>query len=70
MIEEKWLTMSEASKVTGCTTGYLRDLLRKDKLAGCKVGQRAWLIERQAAEALANKTKGVGRPRHKTSKKM
>lgn len=39
-----WLTIEEAVRLAGCTDGYVRRLLREEKLAGWKAGNRAWLV--------------------------
>lgn len=48
----KLLTVSEAAKESGCTTSYLRRLLRgKDpRLVGIPAGPRAWLIDSACLE--------------------
>ncbi len=69
MIDNKWLTIQEAAKLSGCSTGYLRDLLGQKKLVGVKAGERAWLVERESITQLAKKKPGVGRPRGNSKKK-
>lgn len=48
----KLLTVTEAAEVAGCTTGYLRRLLRgKDpRIVGIPAGPRAWLIDASCLE--------------------
>lgn len=42
-LQEKYITIAAASKLTGYNKQYLRRLLRNGKLDGVRVGQ-AWLI--------------------------
>jgi excisionase family DNA binding protein len=44
VLNEKLLTISAASKITGYNSQYLRRLLRNGKLTGIRVGQ-TWLIK-------------------------
>lgn len=44
--------MAEAAKAAGCTQGWIRLLLGRGDLAGWKAGERAWLVNAEAARAL------------------
>jgi excisionase family DNA binding protein len=50
---KKYITIDLACKKTGLTSGYFRQLLRKNKLRGEKAGPRLWLIERKSFENFA-----------------
>ena len=67
---EKWLTLEQASTVTGYTDGYLRRMLRNGVLQGCKLNPRLWLVDKRDAEKLARKPHVNGRPRAKEPKKV
>ncbi len=47
-----WLNVTEAATVAGCTSGWIRLLLRNGKLAGWRAGQRAWLVRKSDCAAL------------------
>lgn len=60
----EYLTVSEAVEVMGCTEGWVRALLRDNRLPGARrIGQRVWLIPAAAArEARDNlSTRSVGK---------
>ena len=42
--DTKWLTVSEAAELAGCTTGWVRLLLARGDLEGWKAGERAWMV--------------------------
>jgi excisionase family DNA binding protein len=62
MLEEKWITISQAAEMVGCTPAHIRLLAKGKKIKAEKVGS-VWLVERKQAETMANKPQGVGRPR-------
>jgi len=47
--DKKWVSVVEACEIAGCTDGWIRHLLRTQKLAGCQVNKWVWLVDRQAA---------------------
>jgi excisionase family DNA binding protein len=51
--DDRWITITAAAKVAGCTAGYVRQLLRDHKLHGWKAGQRVWLVDRDEVLLLA-----------------
>lgn len=63
MLDNKWLTIDEATEVIGCTSGYIRFLLRKNHVEGKKIGPRAWLVDVKSAKKFAKTPKKTGRPR-------
>lgn len=65
MLDSNWITLEDAAKLTGYTDGYLRRMLRNGELKGNKLKERLWLVDRSAAEQLANKPHVNGRPRAK-----
>ena len=65
MFDNKWLSIDEASKLTGYTGGYLRRMLREKELEGVQVHSRMWVIHVDEARKLANKPHTNGRPRAK-----
>lgn len=66
MLDNKWLTIEQASELTGYTGGYLRRLLRDQVLPGVNVNTRMWMIRLEDAEKLAQKPHVNGRPRSNT----
>jgi len=71
------LTVTEAAEASGCTTSYLRRLLRgKDpRLVGIPAGPRAWLIDSSCLEQfrgqLTSRSRGkrpAAKPRGKRRK--
>lgn len=60
----EYLTVAEAVDFMGCSDGWVRALLRDDRLPGAqRIGQRVWLIPTAAAkEARDNlSTRSVGK---------
>lgn len=58
-----YLTVSEAVDYMGCTDGWVRFLLRENRLKGARrIGERIWLIPVEAAkeakEALTTRSSG------------
>ena len=47
---EKYLTIAEAVEYMGCTDGWVRHLLRSEKLRGKRLGQRLWLVSMSSAK--------------------
>lgn len=60
---ENWVSVGEAAEILGCTEGRIRQLLRDHELAGQKVNERAWIINRDSVERFSKKPQTVGRPR-------
>ncbi len=58
-----YVTVTEAAKIIGCTDGRVRQLLRAGTLAGERVNERAWLVEKDDAKRLAKHPATTGRPR-------
>jgi excisionase family DNA binding protein len=61
-MQTKWITVSQAAELVGCTTQHLRKLAQDEAIASEKVGA-IWLIDRVAAEKMAKSKPPVGRPR-------
>ncbi len=62
--DSEYLTVAEAVDFMGCSDGWVRALLRDDRLPGARrIGQRVWLIPTAAAkEARDNlSTRSVGK---------
>lgn len=56
---QDFLTIAEAVDYMGCTDGWVRHLLREDKLRGKRIGERLWLVSlesaREARDALTTR---------------
>jgi excisionase family DNA binding protein len=50
--DTKWLTVSEAAELAGCSTGWIRLLLGRGDLEGWKAGKRAWMVSSDDAVRL------------------
>ena len=46
---EEYLTIQEAVAFMGCTDGWVRHLLREERLRGKRLGQRLWLVSAKSA---------------------
>ena len=46
---QEYLTIAEAVAYMGCTDGWVRHLLREDKLRGKRIGERLWLVSLESA---------------------
>lgn len=62
-IRKDFVTVTKAAEIMGCTPGRVRQMLRAEEIEGEKVGERAWMVLRKAAEKHAQKPDGPGRPR-------
>lgn len=69
LLDNKWLTIEEATNVIGCTPSYVRYLLREQKLAGKKISERAWLVDMKSAHKYGAKPQATGRPKKNIPKK-
>lgn len=63
MLDNKWLTIAEASDVIGCSDSYVRFLLRENQISGKKVTDRLWLVDVASAKKFAKTPQKTGRPR-------
>lgn len=68
MLENKWMTSTEAAELIGCSSAHVRFLANEGHLTGEKVGPRMWLIEKKSAQDFAKKPAKVGRPRSNLKK--
>lgn len=50
--DNKWVSVSEACELAGCTDGWIRHLLREGKLGGFQVNEWTWMVDRAEAVAL------------------
>jgi hypothetical protein len=50
--DNKWVSVSEACDLAGCTDGWIRHLLREGKLGGFQVNEWTWMVDRAEAVAL------------------
>jgi hypothetical protein len=50
--DNKWVSVSEACDLAGCTDGWIRHLLREGKLSGFQVNEWTWMVDRAEAVAL------------------
>lgn len=48
----KWVSVSEACDLAGCTDGWIRHLLREGKLGGFQLNEWTWMVDRAEAAAL------------------
>jgi len=55
MSDKEWVTVTQASELMGVTVGWVRLLLKTNKLVGWKVGPRAWLLK--VSDCLAHREK-------------
>lgn len=70
ILDNKWLTIEQASNLTGFTGGYLRRLLRNKEIRGVNLNTRMWLVSLDDAKMLAEKPHINGRPRSKDPKNI
>ena len=57
------MTVTEAAKFIGISTGRVRQLLRNGELKGEKFGPRAWLVNKKSAQKVKENPHQKGRPR-------
>lgn len=65
MLAEKtaFVSVAEAAAIIGCTAAHVRRLLIDGTLAGQKLNERAWAVEKKSAERYARTPQTFGRPR-------
>lgn len=51
--QPQFVSVTEAAEFVGVSTGYLRKLLRGEKIPGVKIGPRAWVIPTNQLEKLS-----------------
>lgn len=59
----KFVSTTEAAEIIGVTRTRVIQMLGSGELPGEKINSRAWLIERKAAEKVAQAKYTTGRPR-------
>lgn len=57
-----WMSVNEAATMLALTVGRIRQLLISGELAGKKLNEKAWVIERREIEKFARKTGKEIRP--------
>jgi excisionase family DNA binding protein len=62
MLEQNWISVSDAAALVGCTPQYLR-ALALDKAIPCERVGHAWLLDKNAIEKMAKTPAKTGRPR-------
>jgi len=60
---ENYVNVREAAAIIGCTDGRVRQMLIEGRLSGVKANERAWMIDRRAAEEIRDSECVTGRPR-------
>ena len=63
MLHGKFVSVDEAARAIGCTTGRVCQLLRAGIIDGIKLGARTWAVNFSSLEKFSEKPQGVGRPR-------
>lgn len=65
--DNKWVSVSEAVGIAGCTDGWIRHLLRTGRLNGFQLNEWTWMVDRQDCVELrkslssrSNAAKGKG----------
>ncbi len=59
----EYVSVFDAAEIIGCTEGRVRKLLIDKVIAGTKLNERAWAVEKDSAERYAEITQKTGRPR-------
>jgi len=59
----EWITTAEAAELTGYHAVHIRRLIRDGHISGKKFG-RDWLVNRESAQAYAEKMKELGAAKH------
>jgi excisionase family DNA binding protein len=62
VMQEKWITISQAAELIGCSSQRLRFLAKEQQIRSEKVGF-VWLVDRKQAELMAKTPAKTGRPR-------
>ncbi len=68
MLEKKWISVSDAAVLIGCTPQHLRLMVSKNQIPHERVGH-AWLLDKTSVEQIAKTPAVTGRPRSGTKKK-
>ena len=61
-MNDEWLTVSEAAKLSGYHPETLRELIREGKIKGRKISI-VWLVDRKSLSAYMEKVKAMGEKR-------
>lgn len=62
-LQGDYCSISDAAKLLGCTTDYVRQLIHAKKIVGKKFSERAWAIESASLKAFSKQKITTGRPR-------
>jgi len=65
-LTSRLISVTEASRISGLSTGFLRRMLRRKEIEGVKIG-RNWLTTRRAIRAYLQKERRPG-PKSKKGK--
>lgn len=68
MLDNKWMTIPEATESIGCTRSYVCYLLRTEKLKGKKLSERLWLVDAKSVSKFKAEPQKTGRPRKDSGK--
>ncbi len=67
MIAERWMSVTEAARYLGVTTGRIRQLLIREQVKGEKLGERSWAVDRVSLSKYSRKPRFGGRPKKRAS---
>jgi hypothetical protein len=62
LLKNKWISVSDAAKIVGCTPQHLRKLA-SESLIPCERVGHAWLLDKKTIAKMAANPPKVGRPR-------
>lgn len=62
MLENSWMTVTQAAELAGCSTQRIRLLAKLERIKAEKIGT-VWMIDKSHAQILADNPPVVGRPR-------
>lgn len=63
MLDKKWITVKQAAQLIGVAESRVRTMCISGALKAFKATERLWLIDRKAAQFVADNPSNFGRPR-------
>lgn len=62
MLDKNWISVKEAAERNGCTDGYIRRLVREEKVAKFEVHERFYLVDNRTVVKYFKQPRQPGRP--------
>jgi len=62
IVDKNWVSVKKAAEDNGCTDGYIRRLVREEKVASHMVHERFYLVDNDSVREYFKQPRAPGRP--------